>query len=303
MNRAKTISLATAAAVSALISNAASAADLPPPVVVQPVVEFGGWYLRGDIGMSNQQVDSLDNLLFASTPGLTWLDKGSFDSAPIFGLGFGYKFNDWLRVDLTGEYRGKSTFRALDTYPAGPGYAAGTNDYIVTKSEWLALANAYLDLGTWWCITPFIGAGIGMANVNLSGFRDVNVPNLGVAYAADNSKWNFAWALHAGLAYQVAPNFTVEFSYRYLNMGDGQTGDIIAYDGTNNFNNPMIFKDITSHDLRLGLRFGLDGGNEAAVRSVGYMPPPAYGKGPVAIPQSYSPPPAPTYLPPLKTRG
>jgi opacity protein-like surface antigen len=300
MSRAKTISLATAAAVSAIISNAANAADLPPPVVVQPVVEFGGWYLRGDIGMSNQEVKNLDNALFATAPGLTWLDKGSFDSAPILGLGFGYKFNDWFRMDATGEYRGKSTFRALDSYG---GAVPGTNDYIVTKSEWLALVNAYLDLGTWWCITPFVGAGVGAANVKLSGFRDVNVPNNGVAYAADDSKWNFAWALHAGLAYQVTPGFTVEFSYRYLNMGDGQTGDIIAYDGTNAVYNPMIFKDITSHDLRLGLRWDLNQGNVAAVKSVGYMPPPAYGKGPVAVPQTYAPPPAPTYLPPLRTRG
>ena len=23
------------------------------------------------------------------------------------------------------------------------------------------MANGYVDLGTWWCMTPFIGAGIG----------------------------------------------------------------------------------------------------------------------------------------------
>lgn len=301
MSRAKTISLATAAAVAVVISNAANAADLPAPILVQPV-EFGGWYLRGDIGMSNQEVGSLENPLIATAPNYRVLQGGSFDSAPIFGLGFGYKFNDWFRMDLTGEYRGKSTFSALDAYGVGAPPASGTNQTIVTKSEWVALVNAYLDLGTWWCVTPFIGAGIGGANVMLSNFQDINVPNGGVAYAEDKSKWNFAWALHAGLAYQVTPGFTVEFSYRYLNMGDGETGDIIAYDGTNNVFNPTTFKDITSHDLRLGLRWDLSPNTGAAVRSVGYMPPPAYGKGPVAVPQ-YTPPPAPTYLPPLKSRG
>ena len=38
---------------------------------------------------------------------------------------------------------------------------------------------------------------------------------------------------HAGLAYKVTPNFTVELAYRYLDMGDGLTGDLRTFDGTN----------------------------------------------------------------------
>ncbi len=45
-----------------------------------------------------------------------------------------------------------------------------TNDYTFTKKEWLFLANAYLDLGTWWCITPFIGAGVGVANLTIANY-------------------------------------------------------------------------------------------------------------------------------------
>ena len=51
--------------------------------------------------------------------------------------------------------------------------------------------------------------------------------------ATTSSKWNFAWALHAGVAYKVTPNFTVELAYRYLDMGDGLTGDLRTFDGTN----------------------------------------------------------------------
>ena len=76
--------------------------------------------------------------------------------------------------------------------------------------------------------------------------------------ATTSSKWNFAWALHAGLAYKVTPNFTVELAYRYLDMGDGLTGDLRTFDGTNNINNPMTFKNITSHDLKLGVRWDLN---------------------------------------------
>jgi opacity protein-like surface antigen len=79
----------------------------------------------------------------------------------------------------------------------------------------------------------------------------------GIAFGDNVSKWNFAWAAHAGLAYKVTPNFTVELAYRYLDMGDGLTGDLRAFDGTNNINNPTTFKHITSHDLKLGVRWDL----------------------------------------------
>jgi opacity protein-like surface antigen len=124
----------------------------------------------------------------------------------------------------------------------------------------LVLANAYIDLGTWWCITPFIGAGIGWSSVTIHSFRDAGIDEFGsptMAYANAASKSNFAWALHAGLAYEVTKSFTVEMAYRYVNLGDGASGDLITYTGANQFNNPMQFKDITSHDLKFGVRWML----------------------------------------------
>jgi opacity protein-like surface antigen len=189
----------------------------------------------------------------ANAPNFTWLDKGGFDSAPLFGLGIGYQYNNWLRFDLTGEYRGKASFHALDSY------TGGTNEYSGTKSEWLFLANGYIDLGTWWSVTPFVGAGIGFANINIDHFRDINVLNSGGGYADSGSTTNFAWALHAGLAYQVTPNFSIELAYRYLNMGDGKTGIAYNLNGTTS-NSVYTFKDITSHDIKFGVRWMMDGG-------------------------------------------
>ncbi len=63
--------------------------------------------------------------------------------------------------------------------------------------------------------------------------------------------------MHAGVAYKVTPGFTVELAYRYLDMGNGLTGDLRTFDGTNAINNPMTFKNITSHDLKLGVRWDL----------------------------------------------
>ena len=55
-----------AAGAATLLSPAAFAADMaiaPPPYAAPVVEDFGGWYLRGDIGFSNQRVDRLNNVL------------------------------------------------------------------------------------------------------------------------------------------------------------------------------------------------------------------------------------------------
>ena len=250
-----------AAGAATLMSSAVSAADMaiaPPPYA--PVVEdFGGWYLRGDIGFSNQRVSRLNNVLdTVGTP--VSVQHNSFGTAGIFGLGAGYRFNNWFRADITGEYRGNSQFFGTDhlTY-AGPSFLVDT--YHATKSEWVVLGNAYVDLGTWWCVTPFIGAGIGGARVSIANFTDQSIvsggpPVVGLAFGDNVAKWNFAWAVHAGVAYKVSPNFTVELAYRYLDMGDGLTGPLRTFDGTIG-NNPTTFKSITSHDLKLGVRWDL----------------------------------------------
>jgi opacity protein-like surface antigen len=253
-----------AAGAATLISSVAFAADMPiaapPPMYAPPPADFGGWYLRGDIGFSNQRVDRLNNVLDVNNT--SSVQNLSFNNAGIFGLGAGYRFNSWFRADVTGEYRGNSQFFGTDriTYPGG----VGTDTYHATKNEWVVLANAYVDLGTWWCITPFVGAGIGTARVAINGFTDQGIANNGagalpgLAFGDNVAKWNFAWAAHAGLAYKVSPAFTVELAYRYLDMGDGLTGDLKTFDGTNAINNPTTFKHITSQDLKLGVRWNLD---------------------------------------------
>jgi len=213
---------------------------------------FGGWYLRGDIGFSNQTVHRVENNL-VTLPEVDHVSAG-FSTAGIFGLGVGYNVNNWLRLDVTGEYRGNSDFTGLDVTSLSGGNF--TDEYRAKKSEWLFLANAYLDLGTWWCVTPFVGAGIGTSRVTISGFQDINTPNAGVAFGPTESKWNFAWALHAGLAYQVNQNLALEFSYRYAHLGDGIVGDVRTYTGRNQFKDDVTtFKNINSHDLRLGVRW------------------------------------------------
>ncbi len=262
-----------------LWSAAAFAADMPiaaPPMYGPPIQDFGGWYLRGDIGFSNQSVKDVKLSNPAAYQGLSSFNQTTgFDTAGTYQIGVGYQFNNWFRADITGQYRGKSNFKGTDlvTFPWGGGVASGFDNYNASKSELLFLANAYVDLGTWWCVTPFIGAGVGASRVSISNFTDAggnnaNFTALGVpvvsgpvnasfATAAPGSKWNFAWALHAGLGYKVMPNVTLELAYSYVNLGDGVTGVASTFDGSSG-GHVFTFRNITSNDLTLGVRWDLD---------------------------------------------
>lgn len=255
---------AAAGAVIAIVTTlgAADAADLIPyePKMIEPLPPMelrGGVYIRGYIGMTNQRLRKLDFPdLHDPDFAFIFLDKGGFDSGVLFGGGVGYQFNEWLRMDLTGEYRGRTHFTALDHATwLGEGDAnEWTNEYEAKKSEWLVLANAYLDLGSWKGLTPYVGAGIGASRNTISHFRDINMEEGGVWYAPSASKWNLAWALHAGLGFEVTDQLTLDLAYRYVDLGDARTGtNLHAWDSDTR---PAVhFKGLTSHDVMLGLRW------------------------------------------------
>src|ERR1700704_4961125 len=85
-----------AAGAASLLSTVAFAADMPsimpaPPMYAPPPVEdFGGWYLRGDIGFSNQKVKNVLDTNSAAYNNVAVSQTSGFGSAGIFDLGVGY---------------------------------------------------------------------------------------------------------------------------------------------------------------------------------------------------------------------
>ena len=75
----------------------------------------------------------------------------------------------------------------------------GTDEYTADAQVLGWLANASIDIGSWHCFTPYIGGGVGFAQISVGGFHDVNLPNFGVALRpTTHSEDNFAWAVYAG---------------------------------------------------------------------------------------------------------
>lgn len=264
-------SLFIGALASTLFSGVAFAADyIPPPVIdFEPEYEAefeGNLYLRGYVGFTNQQVDSLDNVLFAAPDRIEFLSS-EFDAGGLGGIALGYRLNDWFRGDISAEYRMRTRYQGVDRTDAAGGATAwdGTNTYTADKSEFLVMANAFVDMGTYHGVTPYVGAGVGATYTMIDNFVDTGVSNIGgvlansLAYGQADGELAFAWALHAGIGYEINDRLTLDMGYRYLHLGDASTTDLIAYDGTNTVDNPMGFEGISSHDITFGFRYALGG--------------------------------------------
>lgn len=264
MGSLKTIALA---GLFAAASGSAFAADLlppPPPPFAPPPAPVdiaGGWYLRGDVGVS-----AYGNGTFSSPDQPPAQFYGEDVGAGAFaGVGVGYQFNNWFRADVTGEYRFSKGFKVYDRidFDAGAGLRGVTHE--INQGDFTSavfLLNGYFDLGTWYGITPFVGAGVGVAHNMLNGFSDQSinviggVASPGGGWMSDGSKTSLAWALHAGLAYDVTPNFKVELAYRYLNLGEAKTGQINCFCGATY--SALKVKDLDSHDIKIGMRWLLN---------------------------------------------
>jgi opacity protein-like surface antigen len=336
MGKLKALLLAGAASA---LSGAAFAADLPPPPppsepapYVAPVAaaaEFSGWYLRGDVGIGFNDRPKLkttpDPLLSPAPAGVT-LTSSSYgfnnqdlSASGAVDFGVGYQFNNWLRFDVTGEYRGVGghltaidQFNTAGTFAgpvggftgAGPFPYTGSlrNFYSGHISSIVAMANGYVDLGSWYGITPYIGAGAGVSRNTLSGLNDngfnyITLADAGAGAGAgtqtngfptggfwkNRSNTQFAWALMAGLGYNVTNNLKLELGYRYINLGRFKSGQQQCFNANGSIGGAgCIFTTQTqrlgSHDIRLGMRWMLNEAPAAPAQFTAVEQPPIVRK-------------------------
>jgi opacity protein-like surface antigen len=279
----KALTLASVAVLA--LTRFATAADLlPPPPMPEPpppVAEFSGWYLRGDIGMAasanTPSLEASPNPLASGAYDVTTASQGfantSLSASELADVGVGYQFNSWLRGDITGEYRDGGQLQSL-WYLNNPKPTAGDSHtqyldfYRGNTSSVVGLANVYADVGTWYGITPFVGGGVGVAYNRLYGMTDqgqASTPTFtGPAggYFNNGSTTNFAWALMAGLDFNITPNLKLELGYRYLNMGKISSGTDNCANavGTGSGfsctpNSVRSTSTLASNDFRIGLRW------------------------------------------------
>ncbi|CAN7276434.1 outer membrane protein [Mesorhizobium sp. LjRoot246] len=240
--------------------------EAPPQAVYEQPVEVGGWYIRGDIDYHKSTVRGIDYMTYTVdpcncivTPGTRSFDFGKLKGGFSLGAGVGYKVNDYFRTDLTADYWFKSNFNG------GTSDINGTSTEVSKMSALLLLANAYVDLGTYHGITPYVGAGIGGARVKWDTVYDPNTTETNPGA----SNWRFAYALMAGASYCLTDKIILDAGYRFSHI---QGGRMFEWDVSSA--GPGFDRGINTHEVRGGLRYQFGGNNGCAAPVVAYQPEP-----------------------------
>lgn len=244
----------------------AAAADLlpppPPPVPVAAPVEIGsGWYLRGDFTQTWYERPNDAVLPDPNDPHVPPLVHLRMSPKAGYGGGIGYRFNPWLRVDATFDQRLGSSFSG---YSSRSNFVTGYNVEAGKIDVLTGLVNVYADLGTFYGFTPYIGAGIGFADKSVRGNYTQTTclipgcdggPGAGpreAVFRPNRSVTTFAWALTAGLSYDLGAGFALDAAYRYVDLGRAKSGLDPYSQGTR-------LKDLGSNEFRIGLRYSFAG--------------------------------------------
>ncbi|MCF6321945.1 MAG: porin family protein [Rhizobiaceae bacterium] len=264
--------LASTLVATTMATTVSSAADLPPVVQIpQPLPpeiipqSYGGWYLRGDIGYAKTSVQGVGYFQGPSFTGE--FEQYDIDQSWMVGAGIGYQINDWFRVDLTANLYSQADFTGASEFntACSDGTVGAICSYSDTGNVRVStyLANAYVDLGTWQGITPYVGAGIGGALVHWGDLQNTEYSVSGPvpgSFAIDThgkrSGWRFAYGLNAGASYDISSNLKIDAGYSFTNIAGGEMfgfGSTSGLEGTQGYNEEMKI-----HAFKVGLRYSLN---------------------------------------------
>ena len=224
------------------------------------------WGRDAQFGDNQAQLDSGATVFIeneTSSPGKLDNIGGSW----LIDGGIGYRFNPWLRSDLTVGYRGGYELDdvAQDIQPQLENSAPGQVNAEITSIP--VLINAYVDLGgvvsNVGGIVPYVGAGVGFARNEIGDIRavllDEGLTSLFIAPGGSNV--DLAWAVMAGFSAPLpgVRNLFLDVGYRYLDSGKITTdgGPILSEGAVATSEHAGFEGDLTAHEFKAGLRLML----------------------------------------------
>lgn len=273
----------TVAAIALLTASSAFAGDYNSGVVSKSPsegytdVEYGsGWYLRGDI---TYNIDGRSSSGINPIAGVSAGIQTDYDDAVGARVGFGYKTSPNTRIEINAESifsseingTGGRIFSATDfADPLAPvsTTTSGTGEIDAEYSISDLIITGYYDLPTIGAFTPYVGAGAGIARISYEETETLNcIPSSstiactgfppggpGVTTTSTRTQseqfWTYAYQLTAGTAIAVDDQTSIDLSYSYTQIGDGDT---LSYaDGTG-----IDDDGVQLHQIRAGIRYDI----------------------------------------------
>jgi opacity protein-like surface antigen len=183
-------------------------------------VSVDGLYLKGFGGVAMGSTSGLNSV--EPLPSITSGIKTT-DTSGLFGIAIGYTLPDSpLSLELQAIRLNSQSFTMDNFYHGGKQEV----DKLNVRSN-VYLLNALYALPSSHNFTPFIGAGIGMAQNKVSGnyYNGYNDSANQYGYWTDKSNNNFAYDLTVGVSYQFTEHFSTSLAYQYLSLGKLATHD------------------------------------------------------------------------------
>jgi opacity protein-like surface antigen len=191
-----------------------------------------GFYLEAEGGSSRSpDLDGSYRTAFGSQGGDVDLKAGW-----LAGGAVGFRVNQ-IRFEVAARH----SLSEAEKVTLGATPIPTSGDLTVTAG----LANVYYDFDLGWPIEPFIGAGIGVANVKLEAKASGNT------FQIDDDQNEIAWNATTGVSIAIADSLVLFLRYRYLAIFDETSLDA-RFPGTSNGDFEM---DFSANDFGMGLRY------------------------------------------------
>ena len=251
----------------ALLAQAAQvqAADILPPApsLDSPALRGrfeadSGAYLRVDAGFGQLRPRNPSSTF--SSPQPTVLREATrLDQAGLLGIGVGYQFNEFVRADVTGEYRGSANYSARASYVDGAncGAARCADAYAGALRGAALMGNVFGQIGSWFDVTPYVGLGLGFARNSFAPLHLAAGNGHDAGQTPEVTQIRPAFALMAGGAWDLSSSVKIDAGYRYMMLGSALSGAMSCTPATGPCAGQVQRTGLASHDLRIGLRYGL----------------------------------------------
>lgn len=152
---------------------------------------------------------------------------------------------------LTKAYRVELEYGITDDTKNSGTYGHNINGWTIPTGYGIesriqtVMLNTYWDINTNTKITPYVGAGIGYANIR----EEAYVSNQYDTQTAKDHEDNLAWQVSAGISYEITADLDMDLGWRYTDYGDIKNNASQAgYQSVSN-------RDYDSHEILLGMRY------------------------------------------------
>jgi opacity protein-like surface antigen len=221
----------------------------------------GDVYIRLELGASQPDAGDANWLPPGPSYPRVYFDL-DVDSSVMGAIAIGRSFGDGWRGEVAVNSFGKSDFSGNWSYtvPADPGPHASMQGSVRSVAFF---ANGYYDIAMEGDFTPFLTAGLGIADNSMDDWTRIN-PDAGRTSRsfAEGSDSGFAWNIGAGVAWDVGQVLgsgpaKLELAWRYYDLGSvsGST-EPLEGSGSGTPREPLNF-DVTNQVFSVGLRFPL----------------------------------------------